>query len=172
MAVKFKMQNVKCKIKLPRPMIYQKNYDFSFSGLKTAVLYLVKQLTIGNKQLTMKQVREICAEVQQAIIDVLVHKTLKAAKEYRAKAIILGGGVTANEELRKQIKRRTRKEIPNVKCLIPDAKFCTDNAVMTAVTGYFNRREKKKPEKGDEDKSSSSPFANARVIEADANLRL
>jgi len=203
MAAKFKMQNVKCKIKLPRPMIYQKNYDFSFSGLKTAVLYLVKQLTSNNKQLTMKQVRKICAEVQQAIIDVLIHKTLKAAKEYKVKAIILGGGVASNQELRKQFKQKCASL--KFKHLVPPKNLCTDNAVMVAIAGYFHRQEKRKPENGDEDKSSSppfagarvgdelrsspsfrvakakaekkkpsltSPFANARVIEADANLRL
>jgi len=158
---------------LPRPMIYQKNYDFSFSGLKTAVLYLVKQLvdelrssspfanarvTENGKKLTISQKRKICTEIQQAIIDVLIHKTLKAAKEYKAKSIILGGGVAANQELRKQFKQKIKKEIPNSLFLIPDSKFCTDNAAMVAITGYFNYIKKLKvaPEN----------------IKADANLRL
>ena len=104
-------------------MIYQKNYDFSFSGLKTAVLYLVKELTENGKKLTIDQKREISAEIQQAIIDVLIHKTLKAAKDYKVKSIILGGGVAANKELRKQFKQKIKKEIPNTKYLIPDTKI-------------------------------------------------
>ena len=157
-AAKFRVQGSKFKVSLPRPMIYQKNYDFSFSGLKTAVLYLVKQLTINNKQLTISQKREISAEIQQAIIDVLIHKTLKAAKDYKAKSIILGGGVAANEELRKQFKQKIKKEIPYSKFYIPDSKYCTDNAAMVAVAVYFNyiKKLKVRPEN----------------IKADANLRL
>ena len=157
-AAKYKIQDIKYKIQLPRPMIYQKNYDFSFSGLKTAVLYLVKQLTINNKQLTISQKREICSEAQQAVIDVLIHKTLKAAKDFKAKTIILGGGVAANDELRKQLKQRIKKEIPNTKYIIPDTKYCTDNAAMVAATAYFNLKKNKSLE--------------PENIEANANLRL
>jgi len=160
---------VNLNIKLPRPMIYQKNYDFSFSGLKTAVLYLVKELTEGGKNLTLRyiprrakltidQKRGISAEIQQAIIDVLIHKTLKAAKDYKAKTIILGGGVAANRELRKQFTERIKKEMPSTKFYIPDSKFCTDNAAMVAVVGYFNYAKKRK-----------IMFKN---IKADANLKL
>ena len=153
-------------IELPRPMFYQKNYDFSFSGLKTAVLYLVKQLTKNGKNLTLRyiprrakltidQKREISAEIQQAVIDVLIHKTLKAAKDFKARAIILGGGVAANEELRKQFKEKIKKEIPYSKFYIPDSKYCTDNAAMVAIAAYLNFKKVK--------------YVN---IEANANLRL
>jgi N6-L-threonylcarbamoyladenine synthase len=138
-AAKSKNQGLKSGIHLPRPMIHQKNYDFSFSGLKTAVLYLVKKLTVNSKQLTVRQKREIAAEIQQAIIDVLIYKTFKAAKDYRTKSIILGGGVAANKELRKQFAKRIKKEMPGIKYVLPDTKYCTDNAVMTAVTGYLHR---------------------------------
>jgi len=158
-AAKYKIQDTKYKIQLPRPMIYQKNYDFSFSGLKTAVLYLVKQLTVGNKQLTISQKREICSEAQQAIIDVLIHKTLKAAKEYKTKAIILGGGVTANDELRRQFKQKCANL--KFKYLVPPKNLCTDNAVMVAVAAYFRF------------KISDLRFKNNRQrIKADSNLRL
>ena len=132
-------------IKLPRPMINQKNYDFSFSGLKTAVLY---------KHQGKKYVKEMCREVQQAIIDVLIKKTIKAAKDYRVKTIILGGGVSANQELRKQFKQKIKKEKLSFRFQVPSFKFCTDNAVMIGIAGYFG-----KPK-------------DRQKIKADANLRI
>src|SRR3989339_1049858 len=92
------------KIKLPRPMLNSKDYNFSFSGLKTAVLYLLKDLEKKIPQLcdSKDAVNEICAEFQQAVIDVLIVKTVRAVKEYKAKTIILGGGVAGNRELRRQ----------------------------------------------------------------------
>ncbi len=153
-----KIGRERVSISLPRPMIYQKNYDFSFSGLKTAVLYLVKKLTKNNKNLTTGQKIEICAEIQQAIVDVLVHKTIKATKDYKAKSIILGGGVAANEELRKQLKQKIQKELPNIQYLSPDISFCTDNAAMVAAAAYYQwQRDKTK---------------NRKDIKANANLRL
>jgi N6-L-threonylcarbamoyladenine synthase len=145
-ARKFEIRNSKFEINLPKPMIKQKNYDFSFSGLKTAVLYKVRSGKYNR--------RAMAAEVQQAIIDVLIYKTLKAAKDYKVKSIILGGGVAANNELRRQFKERIKKEIPDSKFYIPDSKFCTDNAAMIAITAYFHHAERKKD------------------IKANANLRI
>lgn len=145
---------------LPRPMIKQKNYDFSFSGLKTAVLYEFRKQP-PQIQKSKKYIQAMCAEIQQAIIDVLLQKTLKAAKDFRAKTVILGGGVTANEELRKQFRKKIKKEIPDSKFYIPDSKFCTDNAVMTAVTAYFHLCQK-----------PASTKASAGKVEARADLTL
>jgi len=156
-AAKLKTKNYKLKTKLPRPMIYQKNYDFSFSGLKTAVLYLVKQLTINNKQLTIRQKREICHEVQQAIIDVLIHKTLRAAKDFKVKSIILGGGVVANNELRKQFQSTINNQQLTMNFLVPPKIFCTDNAAMVAATAYFHQKEATK---------------NWQKIKVNANLKI
>ena len=100
-------------------------------------------------------------EIQQAIIDVLIHKTLLAAKKYKAKTIILGGGVTANNELRKQFKAKIEKEIPNSKFQIPDSKLCTDNAAMIAITAYYHWLKEKK-----------SRIKKRKKIKADANLRI
>ena len=150
-----RVKSLKFKVELPRPMIYQKNYDFSFSGLKTAVLYDFKNRPEKIRK-SKQYIKAMCAEVQKSIIDVLIHKTLKAAKEYRAKSIILGGGVAANEELRKQFNEKIKKEIPNSLFLIPNSKFCTDNAAMVAVTGYFNWAKKK----------------DWKEIKANANLRI
>lgn len=141
-------------IALPRPMIHQKNYDFSFSGLKTAVLYHYR----GQSEKTRKSKRYIqamAAEAQQAIIDVLIRKTLKAAKDYRVKTIILGGGVAANNELRRQLKAACVKL--NFAHLIPPKKFCTDNAAMIGACAFFHWPKGKRPRE---------------KIEAQANLRV
>ncbi len=144
------------RITLPRPMLKQKNYDFSFSGLKTAVLYKVKEERSKIKD--EKYIQNMCWEVQQSIIDVLIKKTIRAAKAYRVKAIILGGGVTANNELRKQFAEVIKKELPNIQYLTPNIQFCTDNAAMVGAAGYFGwLRRKTKP---------------WRDIEAKANLRI
>jgi N6-L-threonylcarbamoyladenine synthase len=124
-------------IVLPRPMVNTKDYDFSFSGLKTAVLYKTRESEV-NEQF----VKEMCVEVQQAIIDVLLKKTLQAAKDFKAKTIMLGGGVSANQELRKQLKEKIEQEIPDTQYLIPDTSLSTDNGLMIAVAGYFNRTKK------------------------------
>jgi N6-L-threonylcarbamoyladenine synthase len=143
-------------IHLPRPMILQKNYDFSFSGLKTAVLYDFKSRP-PKVRTSKKYIQEICFETQQAIIDVLIRKTIRAAKEFRTKAIILGGGVAANKELRKQFKEIIKKNLPNTRYLIPVPKLCTDNAVMVGVAAFFHQKEATK---------------NWRKIKADANLKI
>ncbi len=121
---------------LPRPMIHHKNYDFSFSGLKTAVLYLVKDLTKGNKKLTLRQKRNISASAQEAIVDVLVTKTIRAAKEYKVKSVMLSGGVSANKLLRQRLVEIGEKN--KITAIIPELKYTTDNAAMIAIAGYYN----------------------------------
>ena len=153
-------------ISLPRPMINTKDYDFSFSGLKTAVLYADKKIKNKNK----KYKQEMAAEIQQAIIDVLLKKTMKAVKDYRAKTLILGGGVSANKELRKQFTKKIKTEtfgfLPNgkkpnqIKLLAPDPELSTDNALMVAVTGYFHR------------KAMRHPPGVLKTLKANANLRI
>ncbi len=165
-AAKTKVQGSKFKVKLPRPMIYTKDYDFSFSGLKTAVLYAVKK-KYGKAPLRSafsrttegrQYIKQMCVEIQQAIIDVLIKKTIKAVKNYKAKTLLLGGGVIANKELRKQLKEKIKKERLSLECLIPDIKHCTDNAVMVGIAGYFRWRNGK--------------IDNWEKIKAEANLRI
>lgn len=126
----------KIKIDLPRPMINQKNYDFSFSGLKTAALYHFKSQEPKIRQ-SQEYIRSMAYELQQAVIDVLIYKTLKAGKENKVKSIILGGGVSANKELRKQFKKKIKKELAGVTYYVPAVKHSTDNALMTALTAYY-----------------------------------
>jgi len=120
------------QIKFPRPMLNSKDYDFSFSGLKTAALYFIKTLSPAQlKKLTPA----ICAEFQQAAIDVLVSKTIRAAKEYNAKTVLLSGGVASNDLLRKTLSLAT--EHLSLNFSVPPKNFCTDNAAMIALTTYL-----------------------------------
>ncbi len=112
---------------LPRAWLKGTN-DFSFSGIKTALLRMVE----GNKILNKA---DAAASFQEAVIEVLVTKTIAAAREYKVKQILLAGGVAANQRLRQQLV----KESP-LPVLIPDLKLCTDNAAMIAACGYFRFR--------------------------------
>jgi len=118
-------------IQFPRPMINQKNYDFSFSGLKTAVLYYLRD----NKNVKLE---DVAASFQTAVFDVLINKTLRAVKEYKAKSILISGGVAANKTLQKQFKSIVKSQLSNVNFFVPAKKFCTDNAAMIAVASYLN----------------------------------
>lgn len=122
---------------LPRPMLKKKSYEFSFSGLKTAVLYLVRDLKNQNSKLTTKLKQDMAASAQQAIVDVLITKTIQAAKEYKVKSIMLSGGVSANKLLRENLVTAGKK-LNNVSVIIPELKYTTDNAAMIAMAGYYN----------------------------------
>jgi len=142
-------------IQLPRPMINTKDYDFSFSGLKTAILYhhqKQSKATQKNKQ----YIAEMCAEIQQALVDVLIKKTVQVAKGYNDKTIILGGGVSANHELKTQLLIKIKQEMPDVEFLFPQIDHSTDNGLMTAITGYFHKNKK----------------IGWENLQADANLRI
>lgn len=130
-------QNNQLSINLPRPMFYTKDYDFSFSGLKTAVLYDYKKRSARERK-SKKYIQAMSAEIQQAIIDVLLKKTIKASRDYKVKTIMLGGGVVANQELRTQFQDKIQNDT-NFALQIPDLKFCNDNGAMMAITGWFNR---------------------------------
>lgn len=129
-------------------MINSKDYNFSFSGLKTAVLYLHK----GKNKSAM------AFEIQEAIIDVLVAKTLKAARNFNPKSIMIAGGVAANKKLRKELAEKL--ESYNIPFFVPDLAYATDNAAMIAAAGYFDYLKKKPPKN------------SWKNIEIDANLRL
>jgi N6-L-threonylcarbamoyladenine synthase len=111
-------------IQLPRAWL-KGSYDFSFSGVKTALLRLVEKDEITTEA-------DAAASFQEAIIDVLVTKTVEAAKEYHVKQILLSGGVAANKQLRQRLLDNAPVEV-----LMPQQKYCTDNAAMIAACGYF-----------------------------------
>jgi len=126
-------------IQFPRPILNDKSYDFSFSGLKTAVIYYIKKLEKENKNIP---VSDILASFQQAVTDVLVGKTIKAALKFKTKQIILAGGVAANSSLRREIKEKAN--LLNIKVFYPSISLCTDNAAMVASAGYYKFKENKK----------------------------
>jgi N6-L-threonylcarbamoyladenine synthase len=115
---------------LPRPMLNQDNFDFSFAGLKTASRKLI-ELNEYSDDLIAK-------EFEEAAVEVLVKKTIKAAKKFNVKTIMLGGGVSANSYLREEIKKEADKI--GVITQIPPFRLCTDNAVYIASTTYFNNK--------------------------------
>jgi N6-L-threonylcarbamoyladenine synthase len=121
-------------IDFPHPMLHQKNYDFSFSGLKTALLYYLRD----NKK-TKKE--DVAASFQKAAFDVVVEKTLRAAEEFGAKSIMVSGGVSASRALADEFKKAIKKKKSKTKILI--TKFPTDNAVMIAAAGYMSYLRKK-----------------------------
>ncbi len=121
-------------LKFPRPMMTSGDFDFSFAGLKTAVLYAIQKMKPDEVK---KRTPEICAEFQNAAVEVLVTKTLAAAKKYKAKTILLGGGVAANMALRETLRATIATELPRVCYQLPSNEYIGDNAAMIAVAGYF-----------------------------------
>ncbi len=140
----------------PRPMISIHGYEFSFSGLKTAFLNTTQELfpilrkntsseKIGWQQAALtdslsnsgkKTIANLCASLQNAIIEVLVKKTIHAAQKYQVKSILLSGGVAANQLLRDTFSQESKKQ--NFRFFVPSKKLCTDNAAMVASAAYFN----------------------------------
>lgn len=125
-ASKYEIRISKFETRLPRPMINEKNYDFSFSGLKTAVK---REFEKGNLEASA-----LAYELQEAVVDVLVTKTIKAAREFKVQSVLIAGGVSANKRLREKFGEWSSEF--GVK--IPPLKYCTDNAAWIASCAYFN----------------------------------
>ncbi len=130
-------------ISFPRPMINSKDYDFSFSGLKTAVLYTIKKMKDENPKVLedIKVKQKIAREFEDSVVEVLVSKTKRALKEYKAKTLIVGGGVSANDFLQETMRASVDKDI-NVH--FPTKKLSGDNGLMIAIAGYFQSKSKKR----------------------------
>ena len=116
-------------IKLPRPMLHSGDFDFSFSGLKTAVLTQVREIGEPDEQ----QRADIARAFQDAIVEVLVKKALRAVKESGLKQLVVAGGVGANRELRRQLD--TFAAQAGISVFYPELEFCTDNGAMIALAG-------------------------------------
>jgi N6-L-threonylcarbamoyladenine synthase len=110
-------------------------YDYSFSGLKTSVLYFLQRETRTDPQFVEKNLADICASVQRTILDILFKKLAAAAKAHKITDIAIAGGVSANSGLRARLKEEGQKR--GWRVFIPKFEFCTDNAAMIAITGKF-----------------------------------
>lgn len=115
---------------LPRPFLDKKEFNFSFSGLKSAVINVVHNAEQRKEEI---RVNDMCASFQASVLDVLIEKTKHAAESFDVKQIILAGGVAANKGLRSLI----FKEIPNYDIIIPSMEYCTDNAAMIGAAAYY-----------------------------------
>lgn len=153
-------------ISLPRPMLGSPDFNFSFSGLKTAVLYSVKELRDKlNKKEFENLIAEICYEFQQACIDVLVKKTIRSAKKYRPKTILIAGGVSANRELKRQLKKSIENDLKDTKFESPKFEYSLDNAAMIAIAGGFRWKKMSDSEK-------KESLKNWKNLQADSSLKL
>lgn len=120
-------------IDFPRVFLENGSYDFSFSGLKTAVLNYLNQMKQKNKEIIIE---DVAASFQQAVLDVLVDKSFRLARETNSDKIVIAGGVAANEGLRKMMKKRGEKE--GISIYYPSTVLCTDNAAMIGAAAYYN----------------------------------
>ncbi len=154
---------------LPRPMLHSKNFDFSFSGLKTAVLYLIRDLKKENPKILddIKIKQMIAKEFEDAVVETLVYKTKKAIEKYNIKTVIVAGGVSANKYLKKEMQKITKDKPASTSASLggqtlyfPDKKLSGDNSVMIGIVGYlkFLGRNKK--------------GVNPKNIKAEGGLRL
>jgi glycoprotease/Kae1 family metallohydrolase len=146
---------------LPRPMINSKDFDFSFSGLKTAVLYLIRDLK-NEKEDILENInvkRAIALEFENAVTDVLLKKTLNAIKKYKTKDLIVGGGVASNNFIKESLKKEVALYDNKINVHFPISGLTTDNSLMIGIASYFNFLKKKKG-------------VNTKNIKANGNLEL
>lgn len=119
-------------IEFPRVMIKEDNYNFSFSGLKTAVLNYLNSTRLRGEEIVTE---DVCKSFQEAVVDVLLEKSFRLAREKNMDKIVLCGGVSANSRIREAFEERGREE--NIKIFYPELKLCTDNAAMIASAAYY-----------------------------------
>ena len=119
-------------------MIDSLTCDFSFAGLKTAVLYLLKK----KPDISENEKKHVAHEFENAVADVLWDKTARALRETRAKTLVIGGGVSANTHIRRTFVGNVRKDFHEVSLRIPKNELTTDNAVMIGLAGFYRARRK------------------------------
>lgn len=137
---------------LPSPMLKSKDFNFSYSGLKTAVLYLIRDIVStspavnsGPYPLSAQQKADMAASFQKAAMEVLIQKTVSAAQQLKVTSVLLSGGVSANQYLREELEKRLAKELPKIKFFKPNLSYTTDNAAMIGLAGYLHYRKEKNP---------------------------
>ncbi|KKP63431.1 MAG: putative tRNA threonylcarbamoyladenosine biosynthesis protein Gcp [Candidatus Moranbacteria bacterium GW2011_GWF2_34_56] len=164
---KLSEKNIKKPI-FPRPMLNSQDFNFSFSGLKTSVLYYVKKYRKENNlddntPLPEEFMQEVAYEFQEAATDILVIKTIQAAKKYEPKSIFLAGGVSANNDLREKMDEAIKKNIPHVTYLLQPIAYSTDNAAMIAVAAAYRWERMTSQEKNETSKNWKTLSANAQL---------
>jgi N6-L-threonylcarbamoyladenine synthase len=123
-------------VEFPRSFLERGSYDFSFSGIKTAVLYHLRDRGIApgeREKLPQQDLADLCASFQTAVVDVLVTKTLAAAEELGVRDVTIAGGVSANTELRARLAEGTRSQAKRL--FFPALEYCMDNGAMIALVG-------------------------------------
>ncbi len=158
---KFKIQ--KSKFNFPRPMMDADNFDFSFSGLKTSVLYFLKKHEEQKKDEDF--IYEVCHEFQEAVVDVLVGKTKKALTLYFPATFVIAGGVSANVRLRNQLRNVIDTEFPDTKFLTPEFTYSLDNAAMIGIAAALRYEHMNETDR-------LALMQTHRTLEPDANLPL
>ncbi|MEK7451968.1 MAG: tRNA (adenosine(37)-N6)-threonylcarbamoyltransferase complex transferase subunit TsaD, partial [Patescibacteria group bacterium] len=148
-------------IAFPRPMHDSGDFDFSFSGLKTAV----RVYRDAHPDATIEN---IAASFQQAVVDSLVDKTLKVVSEFHPRSVILSGGVSANQSLRSTLQEKLATQFSDVTFYAPDLFLTGDNAVMIAIAGLFRAKRKS----GEAGPGSAGDFSDPLTLEANPNMRL
>ncbi len=141
-------------IAFTRPMLHDKSFDFSFSGLKTAVRTAVEQ----RRPLGDETKRIIAREFENTVSDVLVHKTMRAVEEFGAQTVVVGGGVSANTHIRRELSEALAQAGNPANLLIPPPELATDNGIMIALAGYF--------------KAKDNQFSDPAALIATGNLKL
>jgi len=122
---------------LPRPMIHSNDFDFSFSGLKTSVLYTLRDHKKQTDKMTEDEVYDLCREFENSVTDVLLSKTGRALEEHGARTLIIAGGVVANTHIRQSFTALIQEKFPDITLRIPTKNMATDNALMIASAGYI-----------------------------------
>src|SRR3989344_2273552 len=142
------------ELRLPRPMLHDDTCDFSFSGLKTAVRYLLE----SRGELSSTERQYLALEFENAVAEVLWKKSARALETTGALTFAIGGGVSANRNIRRVFTDNIAREYPEVTLHIPTATLTTDNAIMIAFVGYYH--------------ALAGDFANPEMLRADGNLHL
>jgi N6-L-threonylcarbamoyladenine synthase len=132
LAEKAREENIPNEIKLPRPMIHSKDLKFSFSGLKTAVLYTLKDK--GN--LNESQIKDLAREFENSVTEVLISKTRSVLESQEAKSLIIGGGVIANKHIRREFEKLANEF--SIPLHLPTGNLSGDNALMIALVGALH----------------------------------
>lgn len=133
-----RLENFQSEFELPRPMIHSKDFNFSFSGLKTSVLYKLKEYTDKGIEINDRIIKNISLEFENSVTEVLIKKTNRAIDQNEIKSIIVGGGVIANKYIRNEFIKLSNSK--NIRLHLPEKDITGDNALMIAISAFLNTK--------------------------------